>query len=150
MSDANPLRTVAAISLFTEDLAASKDFYTRVFEAKVLFEDPESCSVRFNNTIINLLLVSVVDVDKHPLVWPLQIRLAVEDAAETAIDIFESYQVRLVWVFLCVAHFLSFTLGLTAILPCLFIYGAIVSLIYVAARRGSAGLIGKVLSWANL
>ncbi|XWW92388.1 hypothetical protein V2A60_000311 [Cordyceps javanica] len=53
----NPLRTVAAISLFTEDLAASKDFYTRVFGAAVLFEDAESCAVRFNNVILNLLLV---------------------------------------------------------------------------------------------
>lgn len=58
MTDANSLRTVAAISLFTEDLAASKDFYTRVFGAPVLFEDAESCSVRFNNVILNLLLSS--------------------------------------------------------------------------------------------
>ncbi|KAM3513886.1 hypothetical protein MY11210_002514 [Beauveria gryllotalpidicola] len=58
MPSADPLRTLAAISLFTEDLAASKDFYTRVFGAAVLFEDAESCSVRFNNVILNLLLVS--------------------------------------------------------------------------------------------
>ncbi|EGX91918.1 Glyoxalase/bleomycin resistance protein/dioxygenase [Cordyceps militaris CM01] len=57
-ADVNPLRTVAAISLFTEDLAASKAFYTDVFGAPVLFEDAESCSVRFNNVIVNLLLAS--------------------------------------------------------------------------------------------
>ncbi|OAA73368.1 Glyoxalase/bleomycin resistance protein/dioxygenase [Cordyceps fumosorosea ARSEF 2679] len=58
MPDVNPLRTVAAISLFTEDLTASKDFYTRVFGASVVFEDDESCSVRFNNVILNLLVAS--------------------------------------------------------------------------------------------
>ncbi|KAM3501497.1 hypothetical protein MY10362_005520 [Beauveria mimosiformis] len=34
-----------------QDLAAHKDNYTRVFGAAVLFEDADSCSVRFNNVI---------------------------------------------------------------------------------------------------
>ncbi|OAQ99580.1 hypothetical protein LLEC1_02934 [Akanthomyces lecanii] len=58
MPDANPLRTLAAISLFTEDVAASKAFYTRIFGAAVVFEDAESCGVRFNNVLLNLLLSS--------------------------------------------------------------------------------------------
>lgn len=53
-----PLLTIAAMSLMTEDLAASKEFYTKVFGARVLFEDDESCGVKFNNLIINLLAAS--------------------------------------------------------------------------------------------
>lgn len=56
MATVDPLRTVAAISLFTEDLPASKDFYTRVFGAAVVFEDAEACCVRFNNLLLNLLV----------------------------------------------------------------------------------------------
>lgn len=58
MPPANPLRTVAAISLFTEDLAASRAFYTHVFDADVVFEDPECCVVRFNNLVLNILASS--------------------------------------------------------------------------------------------
>lgn len=50
-----PLLTISAMSLMTEDLAASKAFYTNVFGARVLNEDAESCAVKFNNIIINLL-----------------------------------------------------------------------------------------------
>jgi catechol 2,3-dioxygenase-like lactoylglutathione lyase family enzyme len=57
-SPSNPLLTLSAISLFTEDLAASKAFYTSVFGAAVVNEDAESCAVKFNNTIINLLVSS--------------------------------------------------------------------------------------------
>jgi catechol 2,3-dioxygenase-like lactoylglutathione lyase family enzyme len=51
-----PLLTISAISLMTENLAASKAFYTDVFGARVLNEDAESCAVKFNNVIINLLV----------------------------------------------------------------------------------------------
>lgn len=51
----DPLRTIAAISLFTEDLEASKEFYTKVFGAAVLGGDEEACAVQFNNVILNLL-----------------------------------------------------------------------------------------------
>ncbi|QLI73083.1 uncharacterized protein G6M90_00g095210 [Metarhizium brunneum] len=55
---AEPLLTISAMSLLTEDLAASKAFYTDVFGARVLNEDAESCAVKFNNLIINLLAAS--------------------------------------------------------------------------------------------
>lgn len=61
-----PLRTIGAISLMTEDLAASKEFYTTVFGASVLFEDAESCGVRFNNVILNLLVASAGGELIHP------------------------------------------------------------------------------------
>ena len=52
-----PINKPSAISLFVEDLAAAKDFYTRVFEVPVLFEDATSVAVKFENLIINLLQV---------------------------------------------------------------------------------------------
>ncbi|PNY28633.1 Uncharacterized protein TCAP_01451 [Tolypocladium capitatum] len=51
------LATLSAISLFTDNLSASRAFYTRVFAAKVLFEDADGCAVKFSNVVINLLRV---------------------------------------------------------------------------------------------
>ncbi|KND93567.1 hypothetical protein TOPH_01941 [Tolypocladium ophioglossoides CBS 100239] len=51
------LATLSAVSLFTDDLPTSKAFYTGVFAAKVLFEDADSCAVKFSNVIVNLLRV---------------------------------------------------------------------------------------------
>ncbi|KAH8658434.1 Glyoxalase/bleomycin resistance protein/dioxygenase [Xylariales sp. PMI_506] len=55
---ANPLHRIAAISLFVEDLAASKAFYASVFEAPIVFEDHTSCAVKLDNLILNLLQAS--------------------------------------------------------------------------------------------
>ncbi|KAK2608574.1 hypothetical protein QQS21_002921 [Conoideocrella luteorostrata] len=57
-SSGDPLRAIAAISLMTEDLAASKAFYINAFGAQVASEDPESCALKFNNLLINLLVSS--------------------------------------------------------------------------------------------
>ena len=46
---------VAAITLFVDDLAETKQFYDDVFGVPVLFEDDASTAYRFGNTIINLL-----------------------------------------------------------------------------------------------
>lgn len=46
---------ISAITLFVEDLPATKDFYLRVFDAPVAFEDQESVAFRFDTTIVNLL-----------------------------------------------------------------------------------------------
>lgn len=66
MSQPNPLLTLFAISIFTEDLAASKAFYTSVFGAPVINEDAESCAVRFNNFILNLLAAPAAGELVHP------------------------------------------------------------------------------------
>lgn len=55
---APPLRHISAISLFVEDLAAAKGFYTRVFGVEVTYEDAQSAVVRFENLIVNLLHAS--------------------------------------------------------------------------------------------
>lgn len=60
---------VGAITLFVEDLAEAKDFYAKVFELQVLFEDADSTSFRFGNTIINLLKVEAAPelIDPAPV-----------------------------------------------------------------------------------
>jgi catechol 2,3-dioxygenase-like lactoylglutathione lyase family enzyme len=46
---------IGAITLFVENLAATKQFYREVFGLPVAFEDDDSAVFNFGNTIINLL-----------------------------------------------------------------------------------------------
>ncbi len=46
---------VGAVTLFVEDLEATKGFYQEVFGLPVAFEDADSAVFNFGNTIINLL-----------------------------------------------------------------------------------------------
>ena len=52
------LSKLDVITLFVEDLPASKAFYTDVFGLKVIYEDDASAVVKMSNLIINLLQVS--------------------------------------------------------------------------------------------
>ena len=47
--------SISAITLFVDDLAATKAFYLEVFQLPILFEDGDSAVFRFDNTLINLL-----------------------------------------------------------------------------------------------
>lgn len=49
---------VAAITLFTEDLAATKQYYLTAFQIPVRYEDADSCVFMFGGTMINLLRAS--------------------------------------------------------------------------------------------
>ena len=49
---------IGAITLFVEDLPASKTFYGEVFGLPVMFEDDNSAVFKFENTLINLLKTS--------------------------------------------------------------------------------------------
>jgi catechol 2,3-dioxygenase-like lactoylglutathione lyase family enzyme len=51
---------ITAITLFTDDLEASKDFYGRAFGLPVHYEDAESAVFKFGGTMINLLRNSAV------------------------------------------------------------------------------------------
>jgi catechol 2,3-dioxygenase-like lactoylglutathione lyase family enzyme len=51
-------KTIGAITLFVEDLAAIREFYRTVFSREPIFEDDVSCVFPFGDTIINLLQVS--------------------------------------------------------------------------------------------
>lgn len=50
--------SIAAVTLFTEDLEASKRFYQQVFDLAVEFENHDSAVFRFGETLVNLLAVS--------------------------------------------------------------------------------------------
>jgi catechol 2,3-dioxygenase-like lactoylglutathione lyase family enzyme len=49
---------ISAITLFVEDLAATKQFYLEVFGLPVHFEDDVSAVFDFGNTLVNLLVAS--------------------------------------------------------------------------------------------
>lgn len=51
---------IFAITLFVEDLAIAKDFYQRVFDLPVEFEDENSAVFKFGATMINLLKTTAV------------------------------------------------------------------------------------------
>ena len=57
--------SISAITLFVDDLPATRAFYLEVFGLPILFEDEDSAVFRFDNTMINLLkssaAVSLVD-----------------------------------------------------------------------------------------
>lgn len=57
--------SISAITLFVDDLPATRTFYLKVFGLPILFEDEDSAVFRFDNTMINLLkssaAVSLVD-----------------------------------------------------------------------------------------
>ncbi len=46
---------ISAITLFVEDLAATKRFYAEVFGLPLVFEDDNSAVFNFGNTLVNLL-----------------------------------------------------------------------------------------------
>jgi catechol 2,3-dioxygenase-like lactoylglutathione lyase family enzyme len=52
------LSRISAISLFVEDLPATKAFYVEVFAAPVEYEDANCCVLRFDSVLINLLKVA--------------------------------------------------------------------------------------------
>ncbi len=47
--------SISAITLFVDDLAATRTFYREVFGLSIVFEDNDSAVFRFENTMINLL-----------------------------------------------------------------------------------------------
>jgi catechol 2,3-dioxygenase-like lactoylglutathione lyase family enzyme len=57
---------LAAITLFAEDLPATKQFYLEVFELPAVFADDNSAVFKFGQTLINLLDVSAAPELIHP------------------------------------------------------------------------------------
>ena len=85
---------IAAITLFTEDLAASREFYQRVFGLPVHYEDDVSAVFEFGGTLINLLNVSEADglIGPAPVASPdagarFQFTLGVDDVDATCADL---------------------------------------------------------------
>ena len=51
-------KRIDAVTLFAEDLAATKQFYLDVFGLQIHYEDDSSVAFKFGGTLINLLSVS--------------------------------------------------------------------------------------------
>ncbi|HQU35118.1 MAG TPA: VOC family protein [Anaerolineales bacterium] len=49
------VKEIATVTLFVENLPATKHFYQQVFGLPVVFEDKDSCVFKFGNTLVNLL-----------------------------------------------------------------------------------------------
>ena len=78
--------SIAAITLFVEDLAEAKRFYQETFGLPVFFEDPNSAVFKFGDTLINLLdareapsLVAPATVAARAAGTRFQFTLGVED-----------------------------------------------------------------------
>src|SRR5258708_36174174 len=52
------MKNLECITLFVEDLAASKKFYLELFDLKIVYEDPVSAVFKLENVMINLLKIS--------------------------------------------------------------------------------------------
>jgi catechol 2,3-dioxygenase-like lactoylglutathione lyase family enzyme len=52
------LKSVGAITLYVDDPKRSKEFYERVFDVKLVYEDESSAAFKFESTIVNLLVRS--------------------------------------------------------------------------------------------
>ena len=64
--------SIAAITLFVEDLAETKRFYSDVFQLPVSFEDDDSAVFKFGETLVNLLQ----STEAHALVAPATVATA--------------------------------------------------------------------------
>ncbi|MFZ1754871.1 MAG: VOC family protein [Caldilineaceae bacterium] len=60
---------IFAVTLFAEDLPATKAFYQRILDLPVVYEDENSAVFQFGDTLINLLKISEAD----ELVAPAQV-----------------------------------------------------------------------------
>jgi catechol 2,3-dioxygenase-like lactoylglutathione lyase family enzyme len=52
------IKILECITLFVEDLAASKKFYLEIFNLKIVYEDPASAVFKLENVMINLLKIA--------------------------------------------------------------------------------------------
>lgn len=80
---------ISAITLFVEDLEATKRFYREVFGLALTFEDGNSAVFNFGNTIINLLkttaaseLIAPAGVAERDTGSRIQLTLPVHDVDE--------------------------------------------------------------------
>jgi catechol 2,3-dioxygenase-like lactoylglutathione lyase family enzyme len=54
----NDLRKLGVITLFVDDVARSKAFYTQMFELEFVFEDATSVVLKMENVLLNLVVRS--------------------------------------------------------------------------------------------
>lgn len=85
---------VAAITLFVEDLAATRKFYMEVFGLPAAYEDDDSAVFDFGNSVVNLLAATAAPelIDPAPVASPdagsrMQLTIQVEDVDATCADL---------------------------------------------------------------
>ena len=63
---------ISTVTLFVEDLAAARHFYTDVFGLSIVFEDEESIVFDFGNATVNLLKSSAAGelIEPAPVAGP--------------------------------------------------------------------------------
>lgn len=54
-------KSIFAVTLFVEDLPATKKYYQKVFGLPIEFEDDNSCVFKFGDTMINILKITEAD-----------------------------------------------------------------------------------------
>jgi catechol 2,3-dioxygenase-like lactoylglutathione lyase family enzyme len=85
---------ITAITLFADDLAATKQFYVEVFGLPVFYEDASSAVFKFGETLVNLLDVAAAGelVEPAPVGGStggtrFQLTLEVDDVDATVADL---------------------------------------------------------------
>ena len=85
---------IEAITLFVEDLDATKQFYQEIFGLPIVFEDDASAVFKFGSTLINLLKITQADelitpalVASHEAGSRFVFTLAVEDVDATCTEL---------------------------------------------------------------
>jgi len=85
---------VTAITLFVDDLSATKAFYEKAFGLPIYFEDDASAVFNFGNTLINLLaeheapeLIAPAPVAPRASGARMQFTIDVDDVDATAADL---------------------------------------------------------------
>jgi len=85
---------VGAITLFVEDLEATKRFYREVFGLSVTFEDADSAVFDFGNTLVNVLttsaageLIEPATVASREAGSRLQLTINVEDVDAVCVEL---------------------------------------------------------------
>ncbi len=85
---------ISAITLFAEDLAATKQFYQEVFGLPVHYEDDASVVFRFENSLINLLaaseateLIAPASIASRDAGARMQFTITVDDVDATCADL---------------------------------------------------------------
>lgn len=83
------VRYLNALSLYVADIDRAREFYQRVFDAPVAFQDQNNVVIRFDNILLNLLHMSLAydptSPDRDPL--PLELHIWVEDVDATYTDL---------------------------------------------------------------
>ena len=86
--------SIAAITLFVEDLGVAKQFYGEVFGLPVVYEDDNSAVFKFGDTLVNLLeateatgLIDPAEVGGRDAGKRFQLTVEVEDVDEMCAEL---------------------------------------------------------------